>query len=133
MCSDSEKLKDLPPANRKWKILLRSTAAFFAVFAAAEIICGVLLQIYCFIPLDLLNIFGSIMLWLYSKAWRIYFIVMAMLYAMLDWFIYDMLVMLQEEAGFLLLAVPAVMLLHIAAGVILLIYPGGSRSDTAGK
>ena len=116
-----------------WNILLRSTAVFFAVFALAEMICGVLLKVYCFIPLDLLNIFGSIMLWRFSKAWRIYFIFMAMLYAMLEWFFYDMLSMLQDDSGWLKAVAAAVMAVHIVAGIILLIYPGGSGRDAAGK
>ena len=131
MCSEQDNLNCLPPVCRKWKILLRGTAVFFAFFAAAEIFTGIIFDIYCFIPLDLLNITGSIMLWRFSNAWRIYFVVMAALSVMLEWCIMDMLAIVPEETGILPYIVPAVMALHIAVGIILLLFPGGRY--TAGK
>ena len=122
MCSELNKLNSLPPVGRKWKFLLRGTAVFFALFAAVEIFTGIILDIYCFIPLDLLNIAGSIMLWRFSNAWRIYFVVMAALSVMLEWWIIDMLAIVPEETGILPYIIPAAMALHITAGIILVIY-----------
>ena len=124
MCSELNKLNSLPPVGRKWNFLLRGTAVFFALFAVAEIITGRVLGIYCFIPLDLLNIAGSIMLWRFSNAWRIYFVVMAALSVMLEWCIMDMLFIVPEETGILPYIIPAVMALHITAGIIMLLFPG---------
>ena len=103
---------------------------FFALFAIAEIILGVLWGVYCFIPLDLVNISGSIMLWRFSTAWRIYFVVMAALYATLEWFTADLLAMLNEECGVLPFVIFSAMALHIVAGIILLIYPGSRKKST---
>ena len=124
MCSDLNKLNKLPPGCRVWIFLLRGTAVFFAIFAIAEIVLGALLNVYCFIPLDLLNLFGSIMLWRFSNAWRIYFVIMSSLYMMLEWFTADLIASMPEEAGILPGIIPAAMVLHAAAGTILLIYPG---------
>ena len=123
MCSDL-KNNSLPPNRRKWKILLRSAAVFFALFAAAEIVIGIILQIYCFIPLDLLNISGSIMLWRSgSTAWRIYFVIVAALSVMLEIFTLDLLAIVPEEAGILPIVIPAVIALQNAAGVIIVLFP----------
>ncbi len=123
MCSDL-KNNSLPPNRRKWKILLRSAAVFFALFAAAEIVIGIILQIYCFIPLDLLNIFGSVMLWRSgSTAWRIYFVTVTALSVMLEIFTLDLLAIVPEEAGSLPVVIPAVIALQTAAGVILVLFP----------
>lgn len=123
MCSDL-KNNSLPPDSRKWKILLRSAAVFFALFAAVEIFLGVIMQIYCFIPLDLLNIFGSIMLWRSgSTAWRIYFVIMTALSVMLEIFTLELLAIVPEEAGLLPIVIPAVIALQTAAGVILAVSP----------
>ena len=132
MCSDVKTINNLSLEHRKWNFLLRSAAVFFALFAVAEIIFGLLLSVYCFIPLDLLNIFGSIMLWRFSNPWRIYFIVVSALYVMLEWFTADLLMMLKEECGVLPFVVFTAMVLHIVGGIILLIYPGG-RGNAAGK
>ena len=132
MCSDLKKSSILPPNSRKWKILLRSAAVFFALFAAVEIFLGLFLRVYCFIPLDLLNIFGSIRLWRFSNAWRIYFIFMSAMSAMLEWFLADMLAMIPEESGVLPVIVFAAMALHIIVFFVLLNYPGSRYSD-AGK
>ena len=120
MCSDL-KNNSLPPNRRKWKILLRSAAVFFA---AVEIFLGVIMQIYCFIPLDLLNIFGSIMLWRSgSTAWRIYFVIVTALSVMLEIFTLELLAIVPEEAGLLPIIIPAVIALQTAAGVILVLFP----------
>ena len=123
MCSDL-KNNTLPPDCRKWKILLRSAAVFFAIFAATEITLGLVLKIYCFIPFDLLNIFGSIMLWRSgSTAWRMYFAVVTALSVMLEIFTLDLLAVVPEEAGILPIVIPAVIALQTAAGLILAVSP----------
>ena len=129
MCSDL-KNNSLPPNRRKWKILLRSAAVFFALFTAAEIVIGIILQIYCFIPLDLLNIFGSVMLWRSgSTAWRIYFVIVTALSVMLEIFTLDLLAIVPEEAGLLPIVIPAVIALQTAAGAVLVIAPDSRFAD----
>ena len=82
------------------------------------------MQIYCFIPLDLLNIFGSIMLWRSgSTAWRIYFVIMTALSVMLEIFTLELLAIVPEEAGLLPIVIPAVIALQTTAGGILVLFP----------
>ena len=82
------------------------------------------MQIYCFIPLDLLNIFGSVMLWRSgSTAWRIYFVTVTALSVMLEIFTLDLLAIVPEEAGILPIVIPAVIALQNAAGVIIVLFP----------
>ena len=88
------------------------------------------MQIYCFIPLDLLNISGSIMLWRSgSTAWRIYFVIVTALSVMLEIFTLELLAIVPEEAGILPVVIPVVIALQTTAGAVLVIAPDSRFAD----